>query len=95
MTRREIRYWFFRFRTELESDGASAEGAPEGLREQYENHPHFGGWDNFGVTWDLDSDDVDVIVPLRFSLEQQWNSEIASLAKPFPLPKPKVISTED
>jgi len=86
MTRRQIRYWFFRFRTELEPDGASAEGAPEGLKEKYESHPYFGGWDNFGVTWDLDTDDTERIVPLRFSLEQQWNTEIASLARTLPLP---------
>ena len=95
MTRREIRYWFFRFKNALEVEGASDEGAPSGLKEHYEEHPHFGGWENFGVTWDLDPEDVEVIVPLRYSLEQQWNTEIASLARPFPVPEPNTVKTEE
>ena len=87
MTRRQLRYWFFRFKTELEPDGVPAEGAPEGLKEEWEDHPYFGGWDKFGVTWDLAEDSTDTIVPLRYSLEQQWNAEVAKSARPFPLPQ--------
>jgi len=85
MTRREIRYWFFRFKTEMEVGGASATDAPPDLKEHYESHPHFGGWEKFGMTWDLDEKDVEVIVPLRYSLEQEWNRQVAALARDLPV----------
>lgn len=84
MTRRQIRYWFFRFQTSLEEGGASAGDAPTGLREKYESHRHFGGWENFGVTWDLDKEETEVIVPLRYSLESEWNREVSASARELP-----------
>jgi len=83
MTRRQVRYWLFRFRTEAEG-GASSKGAPRGLRKHYEDHPHFGGWDSFGMTWDISADDVEVIIPLRYTLEQAWNTEAYANAKDLP-----------
>jgi hypothetical protein len=73
LSRRQVRYWLFRFHTEA-TGGDRATGAPKGLKREYEKHPHFGGWDQYGVTWDV-ADDPKVIVPLRYSLLQQWNSE--------------------
>ena len=84
MTRRQTRYWFFRFQTELEEGGTSANGAPTGLKQHYEAHPHFGGWKSFGVTWDLDKKDLEVIVPLRYSLESEWNREVSASARELP-----------
>jgi len=83
MSRHSIRYWFFRFRTE-EDGGAPAEGAPPGLKQEYEGNPHFGGWSNFGVTWDVDATEGGRIVPLRVSLESRWNSEAWANARPMP-----------
>jgi hypothetical protein len=82
LTRHEVRYWLFRFRT-AETGGASAEGAPLGLRERFEGHPHFSGWSSFGVTWDV-AEDPFVLVPLRHSLEEQWNSQAWAAARPMP-----------
>lgn len=85
MSRRQIRYWFFRFKNELdEVDGVPADGAPVGLREHYEEHPYFAGWDKFGETWDLSEDDVEQIVPLRYTLEQEWNREVSASARELP-----------
>jgi len=82
LTRRQVRYWLFRFRT-AEDGGAPAEGAPVGLRARFEKHPHFSNWHNFGVTWDVGSDPY-VLVPLKYSLEQQWNTEAMASARPYP-----------
>jgi hypothetical protein len=84
--RRQVRYWLFRFRTAAEG-GASAKGAPSGLRERFEDHPHFGGWENYGVTWDVSDDDPSVLVPLRVSLEVQWNTEAMASARELPKPE--------
>jgi len=81
-TRRRVRYWFFRFRTEV-TGGAPATGAPRGLRAKWEADPYFGGWENFGVTWDLDVEGTR-IVPLRHSLEQTWNNEAWANARDLP-----------
>lgn len=85
MTRRQIRYWFFRFHQQaLGEDKSGMDGPPEGFKEEWESHPYFGGWDNFSITWDLADESVDTIVPLRFSLEQQWNTEASKTARELP-----------
>jgi hypothetical protein len=83
--RRELRYWCFRFKQETDG-GAPATGAPAGLRAELEADEFFGGWANFGVTWDWDSTGHRV-VPLRYSLEQQWNAEAWASARPIPAGK--------
>jgi len=73
MTRRQLRYWLFRFKTETEEDGVSAEGSPEGLREKFEDMEWFQGWANFGITWDVHLEDFHRIIPLKKSLAEQWD----------------------
>lgn len=84
LTRHDVRYWCFRFRTAAEPGGNSAGGAPPGLRKQFEKDPHFGGWENFGMTWDVATEDPYRIVPLRFTLEQTWNTEAYASARDLP-----------
>ena len=85
LTRHTIRYWCFRFRTAAEPDGNSAKGAPLGLRKQFEAHPHFGGWEEFGIKWDVAADDPYTIVPLRHSLDILWNTEMMASARELPV----------
>jgi len=84
LTRHEIRYWCFRFNTATKPEGSPATGSPTGLRKDFENNPHFGGWEGFGVTWDVDKEDPYRIVPLRHSLDTQWNTEMSSSARDLP-----------
>lgn len=85
MTRRQTRYWFFRLhQAALGEEGASLDDVPSGFVEKWENHPYFGGWDKFGVTWDLAPESTDTIVPLRHSLEQEWNREVSASARELP-----------
>jgi len=69
LTRREVRYWLFRFGTEARGD-AKANGAPPGLKAHFEeqmddlnirflNKKDF--WDNFAKKWDVDEDDSSTI----------------------------------
>jgi hypothetical protein len=81
--RRKLRYWCFRFKQEADG-GPSSDDAPLGLRADLEAAEHFGGWENYGVTWDWDSAG-DRVVPIRYSLEQTWNAEAWASAKPLPL----------
>jgi hypothetical protein len=85
LTRRQARYWYFRFRTAAEA-GAPAKGAPAGLKKRLEAHPYFGGWEGFGITWDV-GDDPFSPVPLRISLEVQWNTEAMASARELPKPE--------
>ena len=87
LTRRQVRYWCFRFRTASEKGGAPALGAPRGLRKRFEEHAHFGGWENYGITWDVSDTDPFTLVPLRISLEVQWNTEAMASARELPKPK--------
>lgn len=84
MTRRETRYWLFRFATEAEG-GANAADAPEGLRESYQDQQIFtfcGGWPAFGVKWDIDDDGE--VVAIEESLWTAWDKHCASVAKEMP-----------
>ena len=83
LPRRELRYWCFRFKQAADG-GASAKGAPRGLRRHIEANEYFGGWESFGVTWDWD-DPPERIVPLRHSLESEWNAQAWASAKPLPV----------
>lgn len=69
---RKVRYWLFRFRTECDK-GVSAAEAPEGLKIKFENLEWFQGWENFGISWDVHADDCFRIVPLKQSLDDDWN----------------------
>lgn len=83
--RRKMRYWMSRFKRELETDGAvPADEAPAGMKAGWEADPHFGGWENFHITWDVDEEDFTRVVPLRFSLEQQWNTQAWANARELP-----------
>ena len=82
LERKEIRYWLFRFRTAA-TGGDPATGAPRGLRKRFEDHPHFVSWESFGMTWDV-GDDPWTLVPLKHSLEEQWNTEAMNSARPWP-----------
>lgn len=76
MTKRQVRYWLFRFKTELEDDGASASDAPRGLRKLFEGMEWFQGWNNFSVTWDVNHEEPFRIIPLKVSLDEQWNKTL-------------------
>jgi len=47
-----MRYWLFRIRNEA-TGGSDANGAPEGLKQHFENQKLFTGWENFAVNWDI------------------------------------------
>jgi len=86
MTRRQIRYWFFRFHAVAVGDDKSitTDDAPPGFSEEWEAHPYFGGWDKFGINWDLAPGSTSIIVPLRYSLESEWNREVSASARELP-----------
>jgi hypothetical protein len=89
---RRARYWFFRFKNEAEG-GASADDAPEGLRELYEKSVPFkltAGWKGFAVSWDItDTDSGErVIIPLDKSVWDAWHEECMKKAKALPKKAP-------
>jgi hypothetical protein len=55
LSRREVRYWCFRFQTEIEN-GTPADDAPKGLKQKLEKQEHFRGWEEFAKSWDISSD---------------------------------------
>jgi len=90
LTRRNVRYICFRLRSE-EVEGKVAEG--DGImdyvaeiRQHMESQSLFGGWENFGVTWDVDEKAHFVVVSLKKSHESVWNAMVEETAKELPLP---------
>lgn len=75
MNRREIRYLCARLKSEQEGLSASPD-LPEDFIEKFESQQRFRGWENYGVTWDVDEDDPWTIKFLSMSLEQQWHQEL-------------------
>jgi len=82
--RRKLRYWCFRFQTEVEG-GAVAEGAPAGLRSMIEAKPGFEGWRRFAKTWDLASGPEIVIVVRTSSVWQEWSETLNRVALQLPV----------
>ena len=75
LNRKQIRYWCFRFYTES-TGGDKAVGAPVGLKEHFESLDWFSDWKSFGIKWDVRPENPLDMVPLKQSLESQWNMEI-------------------
>lgn len=50
---------------------------PAGFKESFESQPAFRGWLNYHETWDVDADDVWVVVTRRISLVAEWAAELA------------------
>ncbi len=88
LTRRNIRYICFRLKTEaLEGIEAVGDGIMEHVAEVKEHmadQSDFGGWEKFGVTWDVDEKAHLVVVLLKRSHESAWNKVVAKQAKDLP-----------
>jgi len=80
-TRRIVRYWCFRFQTEV-SGGASADDAPKGLRTYFEKQDLFSNWNNFAVKWDVDRLDPFTLVRRAKSVWREWDD---ALVKDVPI----------
>ena len=90
LTRSNIRYICFRLKTESEG-GPKASPAGTGvmshvveIKEHMEPQEFFGGWDKFGVTWDVDGISPLVIIRRKTSLETEWNKVVAKQARDIP-----------
>lgn len=88
LTRSKIRYICFRLQSEkidgipLSKDGALKYAID--VKEHMEDQDYFGGWEKFGKTWDVDEKAPLVVIPLKKSLESEWNSILNKTAKPLP-----------
>lgn len=62
-----------------------------GFKQSFENQKFFRGWVNYHETWDVDPDDVWVVVPRSRSLVAEWHEE---LMKVVPVISPDGTITE-
>jgi hypothetical protein len=69
--RRQLRYWFYRIKTEL--DGGVPAEEPRGLRQEFESKVGFGGWTEFAKSWDVSEGAPWEIVRRKYSEEELWN----------------------
>lgn len=83
LTRRKVRYWCFRFKTE-KLGGDPANDSPDGLREHFENLEWFDSWLNFGITWDVRDDNPLVLSKLKLSHDESWINTLKSETKELP-----------
>lgn len=87
LSRSQVRYWCFRFRTELE-EGVKAAGAPRGLRPHFEKMEFFalaGGWAEFASRWDVAYQDPLRMVARISTIWQDWNSKLAEVVPELPI----------
>jgi len=88
LSRRKLRYWLFRFRTEA-IQSVSTNSAPKGMKEFFENLEGFTNWKEFAVTWDVPPGDPRQpvpmkIVPRKFSVWEEWQATMRSEVKVHP-----------
>lgn len=83
LSRRDVRYWCFRFQTELDG-GVKAKGAPRGLKKYMEHQEEFRGWNEFAKTWDVSHTQSLVVIERYFSVWEQWEAKLRREAKPLP-----------
>jgi len=93
LTRRNIRYICFRLQTEASGGDASIGNGimthAKEIKKHMESQSNFGGWKNFGITWDVDNKAFLVVVLLTKSIESEWNIVVESEAKELPKTKEK------
>lgn len=81
LSRKDVRYRLYRIKT----DPSAQVDPDDGLKDHFESQPEFDGWHNFAVTWDVGAaaawpDGHFVVVPLKESLETQWQKTLLGLA---------------
>ncbi len=108
LQRRKVRYWCFRFRTEV-LEGVAVNSAPKGLKEHVQKLKGFGGWDKFAESWDFphhESCPIDpcecgrMIVPLeivsrKFSVWEEWHATVRAEAPIHPAYNKKIKVMDD
>lgn len=91
LTRRNVRYICFRLRTEaLGGVKATGDGIlthVQEIKDHMSEQSYFGGWEKFGVTWDVDEKAYLVVVLLIKSLESEWNAVVKENAIDLPTPE--------
>src|SRR3990167_2444990 len=86
LTKRQVRYWCFRFRTQYEG-GVTADGAPIGLMAHFESLEWFSSWKEFSLTWDVKEDFPLEIKRLKENAEEEWKKVVEKNAKTLPVKK--------
>lgn len=89
LTRRNVRYLCFRLKDEalggVEATGDGILVHVDEVKEHMSEQSDFGGWDKFGITWDVDVKSHFVVVTLKRSLESEWNAVVKKNAIDLPL----------
>ena len=88
LSRRKLRYWLFRFRTEA-IQSVSSNGAPAGLKQHFERLSNFTDWKEFAVKWDVPPGEATEPVPLeiisrKFSVWEEWQATMRSEVQAHP-----------
>src|SRR3990167_7915992 len=94
LTKRQIRYWCFRFRTESEG-GSLASGAPEGLKIHFESLEWFSSWKEFSLIWDVKEESPLEIIQLKENAEKVWQKTIERSAKVLVSHKGRKVKVND
>src|SRR3990167_10104278 len=94
LTKRQIRYWCFRFRTEVEG-GAPASGAPAGLKKHFEDMEWFSAWKDFSLVWDVKEDSPLEIRRLKENAKEVWQKVVEKNAKILVVHKGKKRKIKD
>ena len=73
LLRRQIRYWMFRLQTAA-TGGPKAEKVPRGFKTFFEKQEPFDGWENFGQTWNVESDSPLVVKARYLTIQEEWDA---------------------
>lgn len=78
--RKQVRYMLFRLKTEADG-GPKATSIPRGFRPHFKKQEWFDGWENFGVTWDVEAEDPLTTRPRYESIHEEWDQQIEAMVR--------------
>lgn len=88
LTKRNIRYICFRLKDIADGGAPMTSGGlmeySDEVKSHMESQSDFGGWNNFGKTWDVDKKAFLVVVLRTSSIQSEWDKIVADEAQDLP-----------
>ncbi|RLG24009.1 hypothetical protein DRN76_04600 [Methanosarcinales archaeon] len=94
MTRQQIKRLLALLKAEAEYKKDFSLKLPEGFKESFESQSAFRGWINYHETWDVDKEDVWLVISRKVSLVAEWHKELMKVV-PVILPDGQIMEADE
>ncbi len=94
MTRQQIKRLLALLKAEAEYKKDFRLDLPEGFKESFESQSAFRGWINYHETWDVDKEDVWLVISRKVSLVAEWHKELMKVV-PVILPDGQIMEADE